>query len=63
MRLRSTSLSLRSSLSRFSKWGFASKVKQRSWAWWLMPKCLALRRLRQEDCEFETAQDYIARLS
>lgn len=28
MRLRSTSLSLRSTLSRFSKWGFASKVKE-----------------------------------
>lgn len=24
-----------------------------------MPMCRALRRLRQEDCEFETTQDYL----
>lgn len=40
-------------LQRVSKWVFASKVKQRSWPWWLMPMCPALRRLRQGDCECE----------
>jgi hypothetical protein len=32
-----------------------------SWAWWCTPVIPALRRLRQEDHEFEASLDYTVR--
>jgi hypothetical protein len=31
-----------------------------SWAWWYMPVIPELRRLKQEDCEFEVTLRYTA---
>jgi hypothetical protein len=37
------------------------KAKKRSWVWWCTPVIPALRRLRQEDSEFEVSVGYIGR--